>query len=262
MIEHDMNKSAVLVAGHRGYASAYPENTLLSFQQAMENGVDMLEFDLRLSADQVVMVIHDETVDRTTNGTGKIADYTAAELQRLDAGSWFGTPFKGLQIPTLSELCELIKPYPNILLNVEIKPAPDAKEVTDKAIDMLTSYGYLERCVFTSFDAAIVAYIFDQKGLRTQGFPAELMQNFVQGEHGTYSKMWAVGISMKLLKPELVKEFQDRGIHAWSYCPDVEQQVHDSLDCGVTLMTCNNPLPAIGLCRHRARLDDQEGLNI
>ncbi|NOU94312.1 glycerophosphodiester phosphodiesterase [Paenibacillus sp. LMG 31456] len=244
MIGRLENNNSIVVAAHRGLKCDYPENTLLAFQKAMESKVDMLELDLRLSKDGVVMVIHDETLERTTNGSGKVMDYTLAELKQLDAGAWFGPVFEGLKIPTLDELCSLIASYPEILLNVEIKPSPNAKWVVDKAVAMLDEFGYLPRCVFTSFDAVIIAYIYDTYQLKTQGFPAELMYNFDSGPDGTYSKMWAVGISMKLLTPELVQDFRDKDILPWCYCPDVDQQVYYALGCGATLMTCNNPRPA------------------
>ncbi|MBW7462097.1 glycerophosphodiester phosphodiesterase, partial [Paenibacillus sepulcri] len=125
----------------------------------------------------------------------------------------------------LTALCELLMRYPDVLLNVEIKPAADSREVADAAIVELGKHGYLERCVFTSFDADVIAHIHDRHGLRTQGFPGENMSNFVAGPGGTYSKMWAVGISMKQLTPDIVRQFRGMGLLAWCYCPDDEEQV-------------------------------------
>jgi glycerophosphoryl diester phosphodiesterase len=245
MIQSLANSPSIIVAGHRGYKSAYPENTLLAFQKALELGVDMLEFDLRLSKDNVVMVMHDETLERTTNGSGRLSDYSLAELKQLDAGGWFNKVFEGLTIPTFEELCQLLQPYTEVLLNVEIKKSEDAKEVADKTIALLQEYGYLSRCVFTCFDGDIIAYLYDKYQVKTQGFPGEAMSNFVPGDNGTYSKMWAAGISMSLLTPELAASFQNSGILAWCYCPDDDEQVAYALECGVTLMTCNDPRPAL-----------------
>ncbi|PQP86093.1 glycerophosphodiester phosphodiesterase family protein, partial [Paenibacillus sp. AR247] len=93
MLEHLQQLQSIVVSGHRGWKSAYPENTLLSFQQALDLGVDMLELDLRMTRDDVVVVIHDAAVDRTTDGSGPVGDYTLEELKRLDAGGWFGKVF-------------------------------------------------------------------------------------------------------------------------------------------------------------------------
>lgn len=251
-IEQLTDTADIVVAGHRGYKSNYPENTLLAFRAALDYGVDMLEFDLHLSKDGALVVIHDDTVDRTTNGTGAVGDYSLAELRELDAGGWFGDAYQGLRIPTLAELCELLRGYPDVLLNVEIKKGPDARVAADAAIRTLERYGCLPRCVFTCFDADIVAYLHDGRGLKTQGFPGELMANFIEGEQGTYSKMWAVGIPMKLLEPNVVREFRDRGIQVWCWCPDSDEQVAYALECGVTVMTCNDPEPAMRMRAKRA----------
>lgn len=240
MIEKLQNQFNITVAAHRGFSSKYPENTLLAFQKAAENAVDMIEFDLRLSKDNVVVIIHDDTVDRTTNGTGKVNELTLKELKELDAGN-------GQTIPTLEEFCELLLDYSELLFNVEIKPSNHAKEVCDSAIKILKEFGYLDRCVFTSFDAAIVAYLHDRYRLKTQGFLEDIMFNYIPGENGTFSKLWAVGISMNLLNSDVVQEYNDSGKLVWCYCPDNIEQVRYALDCKVTLMTCNNPLPALEL---------------
>jgi glycerophosphoryl diester phosphodiesterase len=245
VIERVLHSPSILVSGHRGLKVSCPENTLLAFQSALDAGVDMLEFDLRLTKDKTVVIIHDETVDRTTNGTGRVGDYLLSDLKQLDAGGWFGTVFEGLKIPTLEELCQWLQAYPNILLNVEVKPSPDAKEVVDQAVSLLRSYEYLPRCVFTSFDADIIGYLHDEYDLKTQGFPAESMYNFIGGPEGTYSKMWAVAMNMKQLTPQLVREFREIGLQTWCYCPDDKQSVHYALGCGVLMMTCNDPYPAM-----------------
>jgi glycerophosphoryl diester phosphodiesterase len=113
--------------GHRGAAGYCPENTFASFYKALELGVDYLEIDIQMTKDGELVVIHDPTVNRTTNGKGKVKDLTLKELQALDAGSWFDPKFAGEKIPSFNEfldefagktglLIELKKPslYPNI----------------------------------------------------------------------------------------------------------------------------------------------------
>src|SRR5690606_9437619 len=251
MIDRLQNSNSIVVAGHRGYLSAYPENTLLGFQKAIDLGLEMVEFDLRLSKDKMLMVIHDDSVDRTTNGSGKVRDFTMKELKEFDASNDF-QQYGKQEIPTFRELCELLKPFPDILLNVEIKPSADAKEAADEAIVMLKEYDYLTRCVFTSFDAEVIAHIYDTYGLKTQGFLGEVMQNFDPSENGTYSKMWAGALSMDLLTPERIEFFQKQGILAWCYCPDDGAQVQYALECGATLMTCNDPMPALSILKNKS----------
>jgi glycerophosphoryl diester phosphodiesterase len=93
-----------LVFAHRGASVHAPENTLASFQRALDDGAPAIEFDVKLSADGQVVVIHDQTVDRTTDGHGKVRRLTLAQLRALDAGSWFDISFRGERIPTLEEV--------------------------------------------------------------------------------------------------------------------------------------------------------------
>ncbi|MBS4219138.1 glycerophosphodiester phosphodiesterase [Bacillus sp. FJAT-49711] len=238
MIERLQSESNIIVAAHRGFSSNYPENTLLAFQKAVDIGVDMIEFDLRLSKDNEVVIIHDQTVDRTTNGSGKVQDFTLRELKELDAGD-------GQRIPTLKEFCKMLQPYSELLFNIEIKRGSKAIEVADRAIEILRKFDFLDRCVFTSFEANIVAHIHDTYQCKTQGFPEDKMSNYIPGKNGTFSKLWAIGIEMNVLTREMVQSYKSAGKLAWSFCPDDAKQVKYSLDCGVTLMTCNNPVPAL-----------------
>lgn len=242
-------KKGVIVAGHRGIKARYPENTLLGMQKALDEHVDMIEFDLRLTRDKVVVLMHDETVDRTTDGTGPVSDYTLEEIKKLDAGIRFSDEFKGLQVPTLKEFCDLISPYPELLLNVEIKDR--TYETVDLTMAILKEYGLVDRCVFCCFDANIVAYMHDQYHVLTQGFLGEVMFNFVDGPGGTYEKMYAAGVSMKLLNPEAVRFLRDKGIQVWPYCPDTAEQMEYALECGGTLVTCNEIIPAIEILKER-----------
>jgi glycerophosphoryl diester phosphodiesterase len=107
------------LCAHRGAMETHPENTIPAFRAAVEAGAQMIEFDAWLSKDNQMVVIHDDTVDRTTNGKGKVSDLTLEEIKKLDAGSWKSTEFTGVKVPTLQEVLTEM-PY-NIWLNVHVK---------------------------------------------------------------------------------------------------------------------------------------------
>lgn len=109
-----------LFIAHRGLSARYPENTLVAFKGAIDAGAQMIELDVCLSKDRQLVVIHDETVDRTTNGTGAVNSLTLKQLSRLDAGSWFDPRFKAERLPTLAQVLEAVKGH--LLVNIEIKP--------------------------------------------------------------------------------------------------------------------------------------------
>jgi glycerophosphoryl diester phosphodiesterase len=118
---------------HRGYRAKYPENTLVAFQAALDAGVQMIELDVVLSRDRKLVVIHDATLERTTNGEGAVSDHTLEQLKQLDAGGWFHPRFAGERLPELSEVLDLADGQ--VWINIEIKPhayephhPPDAVE--------------------------------------------------------------------------------------------------------------------------------------
>src|SRR3989339_1789458 len=111
-------KSPFLVA-HRGFSAQFPENTLAAFKAAQRAGAVMLEMDLALSQDRQIVILHDETLERTTNGQGPVKGLAWKELGKLDAGSWFGPQFKGVRLPNLEEVLDQFGGQ--ILLNLEIK---------------------------------------------------------------------------------------------------------------------------------------------
>lgn len=133
---------------HRGNSAVAPENTLSAFAEALKTPAQSCELDVHLSADGEVIVMHDATVDRTTDGTGAIADLTLAQLKALDAGSWFGPEFAGEPVPTLAEVVALVGD--RVKLNVEIKSAADP-DSSLKVVQILRDGGILDQSMISSF---------------------------------------------------------------------------------------------------------------
>ena len=109
-----------MVIAHRGFSARAPENTLTAIRWSMEAGADMVEVDVTQTVDGQLIVLHDETLDRTTNGQGSPQEKTLAEIRALDAGAWFHRRFVGERVPTLAEVLDLVKD--RLLINLEIKP--------------------------------------------------------------------------------------------------------------------------------------------
>ena len=101
---NDFYGNQTLVFGHRGAKAYAPMNTIPSFELALAQGADGIELDVRLTRDGELVLMHDDSVDATTNGSGRVADLTLAEIQSLDAGAWFGEAFRGTRAPTLDEV--------------------------------------------------------------------------------------------------------------------------------------------------------------
>ncbi|VVE72071.1 glycerophosphodiester phosphodiesterase [Pandoraea captiosa] len=123
------------IVSHRGGGKLAPENTVAAFEMGASLGLRMVEFDAKLSADNVVFLLHDDTVDRTSNGRGPAAQMTYAEIEKLDAGSWFGADgrFAGQVMPTLAQVAERCLSL-GLAANVEIKPCPGREAETGKLV--------------------------------------------------------------------------------------------------------------------------------
>lgn len=136
---------------HRGYSSRYPENTMLAFQKAVESGADGVELDVHLTRDGEVVVIHDERVERTTDGMGYVKDYSLAELRRLNAAyRWRTAPQR---IPTLEEYLELIAPT-GMRSNIELKTGLfDYEGIEEKVWSLIARFGLESRVILSSFHA-------------------------------------------------------------------------------------------------------------
>lgn len=146
----------MIIMGHRGAAALEPENTLRSISRAIEIGVDAVEIDVHMSKDEEIVVIHDSTVDRTTNGTGPVGSYTLEELKKLDAG-------KGEAIPTLEEVIDLIDD--RIKLVIELK-----EEGTEQGVvELIKRYNLEETVYVISFWHRLVKTIKEMESLIKTG---------------------------------------------------------------------------------------------
>jgi glycerophosphoryl diester phosphodiesterase len=146
------------IIGHRGVAALAPENTLESFALAYHYGLTSVEFDVTLSADGEAFVIHDATLERTTNGRGEIALVSAEYLKTLDAGSWFAKQYAATPIPTLRETVLWLRQH-KMSANIEIKPAPGCMYATvNKVLDLLDDLWpkTLPLPLISSFDADVL----------------------------------------------------------------------------------------------------------
>jgi glycerophosphoryl diester phosphodiesterase len=145
-----IGEQPVLIFGHRGASAHAPENTLAAFRLAVEQGADGIELDAKLSADGQIVVIHDPTVDRTTNGHGRVSAMTLAELQSLDAGSRFDPSFAGERIPTLEQVLEAVGG--KCLVDIEITNyATPFDPLPLRIADLVRRMGLQESVLFTSF---------------------------------------------------------------------------------------------------------------
>lgn len=138
--------------GHRGFSGAYPENTMLAFEKALEAGCEGIELDVHLTRDGEVVIIHDETIDRTSNRRGKVMDMTYEELCQVDFSYRFAGQFGFQKIPTLREYFNLVGDR-DIVTNIELKTGVYEYPGIEKAVyDIIQEYHMEEKVIISSFN--------------------------------------------------------------------------------------------------------------
>lgn len=150
-----MPSTDFIVIAHRGASSYAPENTLAAFELAWQMGARHFELDVHATSDGQVVVIHDDTVDRTTDGFGPVATQTLAALRALDAGSWFGPAFAGERMPTFAEV--LARYAGRVHLHTEIKGQTPG--LAEQTVDLIRAHGMTDRVTITSFQTSPLAAV-------------------------------------------------------------------------------------------------------
>lgn len=173
-----MNRNQIILCAHRGDRKKYPENTIPAFRSAVEFGVDMLEFDFHMTKDGELIILHDLNAKRTTGVDRLTCDMTLEEIRQLDAGYLFGEEYRGIGVPTVREVFELVK-NTGTMLNLEQKDYPAevgsewAFACADKMVAMIEEYGMADRIIFNSFSNQVLEYVYtkynDKYPLHGQG---------------------------------------------------------------------------------------------
>lgn len=233
----------VIVEGHRGYCAKYPENTLVSYEAALDLGVDAIEFDIWLTSDKVPVLMHDGNCKRTCGVDRHLRDMTLAEVKELEPAftGKFGDEFvgKGIKVPTFEELLRLCaEKRPDISLGVEIKEYTE--ETVDISIALLKKYGFFDRCWFYAFNGRIIRYIKEKYNGRTMGYPSFSMGEFDQGGFEYYDE---IGLSMAIVKSEVFEVYRSMNLPMHMYCADTEADVCFCMERGASLITANDPVP-------------------
>lgn len=171
------------IIGHRGAAAYAPENTLEGIHTAADMGIEWVEFDVKLTKDDVPILFHDDTLERTTNSSGNVRDLTLAEIKELDAGSWFSDGFFGVTVPTLEEAVDVLLDR-GLGLNLEIKPcAGREKETAEIALDILSNiWDEHDQLLISSFSHVSLEAALDMAGDWHRGLllPEEWPENWAE----------------------------------------------------------------------------------
>lgn len=262
------NENVIYVAAHRGWSAKYPENTMEAFRAAAALHVDQIETDVHMTKDGQLVLLHDDTVDRTTNGSGHVHDFTLAELEKLDAGKTRGMEGQGYRIPTLAEFVEFLKTLPTMTLNLELKEYPEkgndgiAYDACDRALAMLDEAGYADRMVVNTFSGKLLEYIEDHYGDKFRrhtyypiGYLRKGMTRDPYHTGGAYCCCMFRSVWNDPANIASKAEFdfmRSRGIRPWAGTAVKDERTVDlAIANGAPLITCNNPDLILELLRKK-----------
>lgn len=235
-------KFPIMVIAHRGFSGAAPENTLAAFRKGIEVGSDMIELDVHLSRDGEIVVIHDETLERTTNGKGMVVDHTLQELKKFDAGSSFGPTFAGERIPTLKEVLDLAKG--RVPVNIEIKNPTHGKysiaELTEKVLREVNQAGMMDRVIFSSFNPAALEWIGRKEPRAWGAFLFHRPWNFLRDIPGN-QEYAVLNLRNIHLTREKVAEIKKAGKIINIYTVNTDEEMEQFVRWGANGIITNHP---------------------
>lgn len=248
-------KYPLLVIAHRGFSGAAPENTMAAFKKAMATGADMVELDVHLSRDGEVVVTHDDTLNRCTNGSGLVSDCTLKELKGFDAGSWFGEEFRGEKIPTLEEVLTLIKG--KILLNIEIKIGRlgqyNIEDLTDRALAKVEELGLLNQVLFSSFNPSALKRIEKKNNLALLAlllnYPWTDSKNVLAGDFSV------LNCARNTLTRQMIVSARERGFELNVWTVDEEGEMERFIEMQIHGIFTNYPDRLIRILQTRSLKD-------
>lgn len=228
------------IYAHRGFSGKYPENTMLAFQKAVEIGVDGIELDVHLTKDNVLVIIHDEDIKRTSNGEGLVRDMTYDELCKFDYSAGFAGVYGYNGIPTLKEYFDLVKDT-NVITNIELKTGIfEYPTIEKRVIDMIAEYGLEDRIILSSFNHYTI--------LRCEKINPAIKRGFLSESwlinYGKYTKANNVQCChpiFRFLSEETVKEMHDAGCEINTWTVNEYEDIKRLSDMGVDALIGNYP---------------------
>ena len=221
---------------HRGASGHAPENTIAALEKAIALGAGMAEIDIQQTADDRFAVFHDDNLDRTTNGAGPLWEKTLAELQALDAGSWFGPEYAGERVPSLEDVLETTRG--RLPLNIELKLHGHERQLVDLVIRTLHDNNIEDRCLVTCFDHRVAVAVKQADSALTVGA--------ILGRQQDTDRIFTLPVDVLSTEKSLVDEDfmaaarrAGKQVHVWTV--NEPEEMRRLIDLGVDAVITNYP---------------------
>ncbi|WP_409302429.1 glycerophosphodiester phosphodiesterase [Peribacillus sp. SCS-155] len=238
----------VMIFAHRGSKGTRPENTMAAFMEAEKSGADGIELDVHLTSDGVPVIIHDETLDRTTTSTGRVEKLTLADIKEVDAGVKFSGEYSGERIPTLKEFFDWIY-NKNLLINVELKNDVVAyKELEEKVIRLIREYNLEQRTILSSFNHESIRKL---KALAPDIERALLFENLPDDYERLLTEAKEAGFHPKAkgLTAEIVSAAKKQGYKVRPWIANKPEDMKRLAEYGVDVIMTDFPALAVATLR-------------
>ncbi len=228
-----------LIVAHRGGKRWAPENSMAAFKKSLEAKVDGIELDIHVCKSGELVVIHDDSLERTTNGTGLVGDADWKTLSKLDAGTWYKPEFKDEKLPLLEDVFDLVKG--KLTINVEIKNCPsNYADIDTKLLALLDKYPYPDKIIISSFDHIILKKIHDQ----TSKYKLALLGDSAFYDLPAYAK--TVGATawnpdFDCVRPDTVKAAHDAGLQVNTWTVNSKEGWKKACALGVDAIITDDP---------------------
>jgi len=230
-----------LVIAHRGNSSVAPENTLAAFEAAWRGGADVIELDIQLSADGQAVVIHNDTLDETTDTTGPVSTHTAAELAQVDAGSWFSSAYAGQRVPLLGEVLTWLSQRDGLAMLLEFKGEWDPAPVST-VVEQIEAAGVAARTVVQSFAVTTVQALVDVAPHLRRGL---LIEHMAEDTFSLCARMQVSQCNpsgrILLEQPETLGLIRERGMQSMVWTANEPQHWQGLLQLGADGIITDRP---------------------
>ncbi|MBK98721.1 MAG: hypothetical protein CL672_08035 [Balneola sp.] len=245
------NGDGFWVIAHRGVSGSYPENTLSAFQAAIDIRAEMVELDVSISKDGIPVVVHDRTVDRTTDFEGDVQSFSLEDLKKMEVGAWFSEEFRGEEFPTLKNSLELMKD--KLAVNIEIKTEAVSDEtqggVVDKALQIVTDLDMSSSVIFSSFDYRVMEQlnVLDPKMAKALLYEASQSAELLPSELVQKYKIDIFNCSYKQLSVKWINDLQKHKIPYFVYTVNEPELMKELIEKGVSGIFTDFPQELINI---------------
>lgn len=237
------------VIGHRGFSAQAPENTLAAFREGMKYA-GIIELDVHLTKDDSVVVIHDNKVDRTTNGKGAIAELTYAQIASMDAGSWFAQEFAGEKVPTLSQVLDLVQGKCMVLIELKWPEEGNYEQLVTRVVDVIRNHRAEGWTIIQSFEYTYLEELhrmapditYYQLLYGTLSWPRSYFsREFHLGRYPIIEGIAGMAVNYKYLSPTMVASLKAKKLKVIAWTVNDSEDIRRVYNLGVDGIITDNP---------------------